>query len=108
MKLNLSRYTATLYFLHAFHSPDRYLRDLASPIGCGSVETASESVQAELRSRQVSSHRFVHFCKLLTLYFNLIVLIDFLIRHGHLTPDNDSNFMDILTRLHGRFDYERW
>ncbi|KAI5116834.1 hypothetical protein M0805_009604 [Coniferiporia weirii] len=37
-----------------------------------------------------------------------IVLIDFLIRHGHVTPDNDLNFLEIVTRLHGRFDFEKW
>ncbi|KIO11294.1 hypothetical protein M404DRAFT_994966 [Pisolithus tinctorius Marx 270] len=37
-----------------------------------------------------------------------LVLIDFLIRHGYLTPENDPNFMEIVTRLHGRFHYDRW
>lgn len=37
-----------------------------------------------------------------------VVLIDFLIRHGYLTPDNDPDFMEIITRIHGRFHYERW
>ncbi|KIJ63574.1 hypothetical protein HYDPIDRAFT_92194 [Hydnomerulius pinastri MD-312] len=37
-----------------------------------------------------------------------MVLIDFLIRRGYLTPDNDPDFMEIVTRLHGRFGYEKW
>jgi len=37
-----------------------------------------------------------------------LVLIDLLIRLGHITPDNEPQYMDILTRLHTRFDYERW
>ncbi|KAL4072153.1 NUDIX hydrolase domain-like protein [Scleroderma yunnanense] len=36
------------------------------------------------------------------------VLVDFLIRHGYLTPDNNPNYMEIMTRLHGRFYHERW
>ncbi|KDQ56717.1 hypothetical protein JAAARDRAFT_194689 [Jaapia argillacea MUCL 33604] len=37
-----------------------------------------------------------------------IVIIDFMIRHGHVTPDNEPDYMSILTRLHGRFEYDRW
>ncbi|KAH7919390.1 hypothetical protein BV22DRAFT_1023067, partial [Leucogyrophana mollusca] len=37
-----------------------------------------------------------------------LALIDFLIRHGHLTPDNDPHFMEIITRLHGSFQYDQW
>ncbi|KAF8837002.1 hypothetical protein BDN67DRAFT_910047 [Paxillus ammoniavirescens] len=37
-----------------------------------------------------------------------LVLIDFLTRRGHLTPDNEPDFTEIVTRLHGRFEYERW
>ncbi|KAG2159308.1 NUDIX hydrolase domain-like protein [Suillus bovinus] len=36
------------------------------------------------------------------------VLIDFFVRHGHLTPDDEPDYMEIITRLHGRFEYERW
>ncbi len=31
-----------------------------------------------------------------------------MIRHGYVTPDNEADFQEIVTRLHGRFDYERW
>jgi hypothetical protein len=31
-----------------------------------------------------------------------LVLIDFLIRHGYLTPDNEPDYMEIITRLHVR------
>ncbi|KAI6026025.1 NUDIX hydrolase domain-like protein [Pisolithus marmoratus] len=37
-----------------------------------------------------------------------LALIDFLIRHGYLTPDNDPDFMEIVTRVHGRFHFDRW
>ncbi|KAG7451580.1 nudix hydrolase 20 [Guyanagaster necrorhizus] len=44
--------------------------------------------------------------KLCTKYLQLI--IDLLIRLGHITPENEPDYMKILTRLHGQFDYERW
>ncbi|KAK0194205.1 nudix hydrolase 20 [Armillaria mellea] len=37
-----------------------------------------------------------------------VVLIDLLIRLGRITPENEPEYMKILTRLHGQFDYERW
>lgn len=36
------------------------------------------------------------------------VLVDFMIRHGYLTAEDDPDFLEIMTRLHGRFDYENW
>ncbi|KAF8508721.1 NUDIX hydrolase domain-like protein [Hysterangium stoloniferum] len=35
-----------------------------------------------------------------------LVLVDFMIRHGHIIPENEPNYLDITTRLHGRFGYE--
>ncbi|KAH9903476.1 nudix hydrolase 20 [Cubamyces lactineus] len=37
-----------------------------------------------------------------------IVLIDFMVRQGIITPDNEPDYQEIVTRLHGRFDYDRW
>ncbi|OAX42221.1 hypothetical protein K503DRAFT_734048 [Rhizopogon vinicolor AM-OR11-026] len=37
-----------------------------------------------------------------------VVLIDFFVRHGHLTPDDEPDYTEIVTRLHGGFEYERW
>jgi hypothetical protein len=39
---------------------------------------------------------------------NLVVLIDLFIRLGYITPDNEPDFLKIVTALHTRFDYERW
>ncbi|KAH9984843.1 NUDIX hydrolase domain-like protein [Russula vinacea] len=36
------------------------------------------------------------------------VLIDFLVRHGYLTPENEPRYLEINQRLHGQFDIERW
>jgi hypothetical protein len=36
------------------------------------------------------------------------VLIDLFIRLGYITPENEPDYMKILTRLHGQFDFERW
>ena len=38
----------------------------------------------------------------------LLAIIDFLIRHGYLTVENEPQYQAIVTRLHGRFDYEKW
>ncbi|KAI0252750.1 NUDIX hydrolase domain-like protein [Lactifluus subvellereus] len=37
-----------------------------------------------------------------------LVLIDFMVRHGHLTPENEPRYLEISQRLHGQFDLERW
>jgi hypothetical protein len=36
------------------------------------------------------------------------VLVDFLIRHGKITEETEPNFLQISTRLRGRFGYEEW
>lgn len=41
-------------------------------------------------------------------YKILQVLIDFLVRHGYLTPENEPRYLEINQRLHGKFDIERW
>jgi len=37
-----------------------------------------------------------------------LVLLDFMIRHGYMTPENEPHYMEIVTRLHGRFEYDKW
>jgi len=37
-----------------------------------------------------------------------LVLLDFMIRHGLITAENEPNFLEIMTRLHGRFDIDNW
>ncbi|QRW13353.1 NUDIX family hydrolase [Ceratobasidium sp. AG-Ba] len=32
-----------------------------------------------------------------------LVLVDFLMRHGKITPENEPNYLEIMTRMHGRF-----
>jgi len=36
------------------------------------------------------------------------VLLDFLVRHGYLTAENEPRYLEINQRLHGGFDIERW
>ncbi|KAJ7189750.1 nudix hydrolase 20 [Mycena pura] len=36
------------------------------------------------------------------------VLIDLFVRLGFITPDNEPDYLKIVTALHTRFDYERW
>ncbi|EJD01888.1 uncharacterized protein FOMMEDRAFT_108903 [Fomitiporia mediterranea MF3/22] len=37
-----------------------------------------------------------------------LVLVDFMIRHGYITPETEPNYLEIVTRLHGRYDYSFW
>jgi len=37
-----------------------------------------------------------------------LVLLDLFIRHGLLTPENEPNFLEIVTRLHGRMEIDHW
>ncbi|KAJ7437210.1 NUDIX hydrolase domain-like protein [Mycena galericulata] len=37
-----------------------------------------------------------------------VVLIDLFVRLGYITPDNEPDFLKIVTALHTRFDYEGW
>jgi hypothetical protein len=37
-----------------------------------------------------------------------LVLIVFLIRLGLITPDSEPDYPEIMTRMHGRFDFDRW
>ncbi|KAK7042784.1 thiamine pyrophosphokinase [Favolaschia claudopus] len=37
-----------------------------------------------------------------------VVLIDLFLRLGYITPDNEPDFMKIVTAMHTTFDYERW
>ncbi|KAI0265392.1 NUDIX hydrolase domain-like protein [Gloeopeniophorella convolvens] len=37
-----------------------------------------------------------------------LVIIDFMVRHGYLTPENEPRYLEITQRLHGQFDIEHW
>ncbi|KAH8102205.1 NUDIX hydrolase domain-like protein [Cristinia sonorae] len=37
-----------------------------------------------------------------------MVILDFMIRLGFLLPEDEPNYLEIVTRLHGRFDYDKW
>ncbi|CAA7266276.1 unnamed protein product [Cyclocybe aegerita] len=37
-----------------------------------------------------------------------LVILDLFIRLGCITPDNEPDFMKIINRLHGSFDYDKW
>ncbi|CEL53332.1 putative protein YJR142W OS=Saccharomyces cerevisiae (strain ATCC 204508 / S288c) GN=YJR142W PE=1 SV=1 [Rhizoctonia solani AG-1 IB] len=35
-----------------------------------------------------------------------LVMVDFLVRHGIITPENEPDYLEIVTRMHGRFGFE--
>jgi hypothetical protein len=46
--------------------------------------------------------------QLSTLLISTPVLIDLFIRLGYVTPENEADYLEIVTRLHGNFDWSRW
>ena len=42
------------------------------------------------------------------IYLVTIVLVDFLVRHGYITPETEPNYLEIATRLHGRFGFDTY
>jgi len=37
-----------------------------------------------------------------------LVLLDFFIRHGIITPENESDYLEIGSRLHRRLEFPTW
>ncbi|KAH7337492.1 NUDIX hydrolase domain-like protein [Rhizoctonia solani] len=35
-----------------------------------------------------------------------LALVDFFVRHGIVTPENEPNYLELVTRMHGRFGFE--
>ncbi|KAG5220443.1 nudix hydrolase [Salix suchowensis] len=75
----------------------RYLFDIRIPDGVDHAPFVPKPLDGEVECFEV-----------MTLSNDSIAIIDLLIRLGYVTPDNETDFMKIQTRLHGRFDYERW
>lgn len=48
------------------------------------------------------------FQAIMSTYLAWQVLLEFLVRHGYLTPENEPRYLEINQRLHGQFDIERW
>lgn len=38
----------------------------------------------------------------------LLVLIELFLRLGYIVPDDEPDYVEIQSRLHGRFRYELW
>jgi hypothetical protein len=59
----------------------------------------SSQIARSVRPKFSSRHRA---------YKMLQVIIDFLVRHGYLTPENEPRYLEINQRLHGNFEIDRW
>jgi len=66
---------------------------------------ARGEIQTKLRARYVV---FLAPNRLITHLHASQVLLDFLVRHGYLTAENEPRYLEINQRLHGGFDIERW
>ncbi|KAJ6619234.1 NUDIX hydrolase domain-like protein [Mycena sp. CBHHK59/15] len=87
-----------------------YLYDLVIPPGMDPAPFEPKPLDGEVESFDFLSHEQVE-SKMRAGLFKpncAIVLIDLFIRLGYITPDNESDFVKITTRMHGQFDYERW
>jgi len=70
-------------------------------------EVTSRLLKAEFKPNTALGTSLPRFINRFAAYCGA-VLIDLFIRLGHLTPDNEPDYVEIVTRLHGRFDFERW
>ena len=71
----------------------------------GCVVYARRKIQTKLRARYVV---FLAPSRRCHSYACSQVLLDFLVRHGYLTSENEPRFLEINQRLHGCFDIGRW
>ncbi|TBU63613.1 nudix hydrolase 20 [Dichomitus squalens] len=84
-----------------------YVYDLCLPPGSG---VKPEPLDGEVESFELLPLSVVieHIRTGLFKYNCATVLIDFMVRKGIITPDNEPDYQEIVTRLHGRFDHDRW
>ncbi|RDX52560.1 hypothetical protein OH76DRAFT_1345277 [Lentinus brumalis] len=84
-----------------------YAYDLCLPPGSG---VQPQPLDGEVESFELLPlSAVVHHIKTGVFKYNCApVLIDFMVRKGIITPDNEPDYQEIVTRLHGRFDYEKW
>ncbi|KAJ7732778.1 NUDIX hydrolase domain-like protein [Mycena maculata] len=87
-----------------------YTYDMAIPAGAdptpfepkpldGEVESFDFMDKAQVEA-EMRAGRFKPNCA--------VVTIDLFIRLGYITPDNEPEYLKIVTALHTKFDYERW
>jgi len=108
VRLNFSRLLQNLNWLAPARL--RYVYDLAIPAGVDPSPFEPKPLDGEVQSFELLTQDEVT-AKLRAGLFKpncALVLLDFFIRLGYITPDNEPEFMKIVPRLHGRFDYDRW
>jgi len=91
--------------------PDvEYIYDLVIPAGIEPTPFTPRPLDGEVESFELASHDKL-LKQLRSALFkpnSALVIIDLLLRLGYITPDDEPDFMKIVTRLHGSFDYDRW
>ncbi|KAF9556827.1 nudix hydrolase 20 [Agrocybe pediades] len=87
-----------------------YTYDIVIPSGADASKFTPRPLDGEVESFELVSHdQLLQKLKQGLFKPNCgLVIIDLLIRLGYMTPDNEPNFMKILNRLHGNFDYLQW
>ncbi|PFH51180.1 hypothetical protein AMATHDRAFT_143183 [Amanita thiersii Skay4041] len=87
-----------------------YVYDLAIPLGADPLKFEPKPLDDEVEDFKLLNHNEI-ISKMRAGLFKpncAIVILDLLIRLGYVTPENEPDYMHIVTRLHGRFDYDKW
>ncbi|PPQ90852.1 hypothetical protein CVT25_007387 [Psilocybe cyanescens] len=87
-----------------------YVYDILIPPGVDPTPFTPKPLDGEVESFEFVSHEEL-LKKLQAALFKPncgLVILDLFIRLGYITPDNEPDFMKIVNRLHGGFDYKIW
>ncbi|RDB17096.1 hypothetical protein Hypma_001735 [Hypsizygus marmoreus] len=87
-----------------------YVYDISIPSDVDPTPFVPKPLDGEVESFELLTHDIV-IQKMRAGLFKpncALVLIDLFIRLGYVTPENEPDYLKILTRLHGTFDLERW
>ncbi|EED81357.1 predicted protein [Postia placenta Mad-698-R] len=94
--------------MHVYHN---YVYDLRIPIGEGQETCKPKPLDGEVDSLELLPLIEVVLRMQRGLFkpdAALAVVLDFMIRRGYLTPEDEPGYQEIVTRLHGGFEYDKW
>ncbi|KAJ7292148.1 hypothetical protein C8J57DRAFT_1044748 [Mycena rebaudengoi] len=91
-------------------APCRYVYDLATPVNAYPALFQPKPLDGDVEDLMCFMQQDEVLSKMCAGRFNpgYTVLADLFIRLRYITPNNEPDFMRILTSLHSQFDYERW
>lgn len=92
------------------HVDHRYVYDLRVPIGADRETYKPKPLDGEIDSFELLPLIEVVLRMQQGLFKpdTALVVLDFMIRRGYLTPEDEPGYQEIVTRLHGGFEYDKW